>query len=562
MTDLLDRARAAYRQRDWPRACELFNAARDEDELPVDDLYALSDAAWWMGDNAEVLQSAEAAYHRYLDDRRPRRAAIAAVDIAVVHFLRGEGTAASGWISRAGRLLENEPESAEHGYLLYLLEVEGPLGGIAPAAPAAFDALMAAARQVQDLGHRHGEPTLVATGLLGEGRALIKMGRAAEGLARLDEVMLATRADTLSPPWTGNLYCQLIEAAEELGDIRRAREWTDALTRWLETMPVAIVFTGICRVHRSRVRQLTGAWDEAEREAEQVCIELANLHTAAAAKAHYQVGEIRRLRGDVDGAEHAYQEAHALGRDPQPGLALLRLAQGRADAAAASIRAALLAERNRLLRAGLRGAQVEIALAIGATDEAREAAADLKAIALQYGSCGLEVAARHATGAVLLAAGQPEEALPVLRDACRDWSELAAPYDCARVRVLLAKVYRLLGDEDSAARELQVARESFDRLGAAHDLVEEADGSGGAKPPGGLTPREIDVLAQVAAGKTNRVIARTLSISEKTVARHLANIFDKLGVKTRTAAAAFAFGHGLAPGATGSTAQRSSPTPK
>jgi DNA-binding CsgD family transcriptional regulator len=346
--------------------------------------------------------------------------------------------------------------------------------------------------------------------------------------------------------WAGNIYCHLIEAAEELGDIPRARRWTDALTQWLAAMPTAVVFSGICRVHRSRVQQLTGAWDEAEREAARVCDELAELHVAATAKAHYQVGEIRRLRGDHAGAEAAYQRAHGLGRDPQPGMALLRLAQGRTADAAASLRTALLAEANPLLRARLRSAQVDVALAAGDVDSASEAAHELATIASTFRSCGLEVAARHARGAILLATDRAEEALPVLRSACVGWSDVAVPYDCARVRVLLARTYHLLGDADAAARELDAAAAVFEQLGAAAELRHVAELRGDGTLPRGLTKREAEVLALAAAGRTNKGIARELELSERTVARHMANIFGKLGVNTRTAAAAFAFDHDLA----------------
>jgi DNA-binding CsgD family transcriptional regulator len=546
MSALLDEARAAHALRDWPRARELFGAASARGELQADDLYALSDAAWWLGDNEAVLEACERAYRAYLESEQPRRAALAALDIAAVLFLRGDGSLASGWVSRAGRLLEGQPEAAEHGYLVYLLEVEGPLGGIASSEHGAFERLLASARRVQEIGRRHGDRTLMAVGTLGEGRALVKVGHVAQGMALLDETLLAALAEELIPAWTGNIYCHLIEAAEEIGDLRRARDWTDALTRWLATMPAAVVFTGICRVHRSRVHQQSGAWDEAEREAARVCAELGGLHVAAAAKAHYQVGEIRRLRGDLAGAEAAYQEAHALGRDPQPGLALLRLSQGRAEVASVSIRTALLAERNRLVRARLLAAQVEIALATGDPDQARAASGELDGIAALYGTCGIEVTARHARGAILLAEGRPHEALPVLRDACRSWSDVDAPYDCARVRLLLVHAYRLLGDEDAAARELEVAVTALERLGAVTDLEVATELRGAREPPGGLTPREGEVLALVASGRTNKAIARELGLSERTIARHLANTFAKLGVASRTAAAAFAFEHGLA----------------
>jgi tetratricopeptide (TPR) repeat protein len=363
VTTVLEQARAAYRRRDWPLARDRFAVARANGELAADDFYCLGDAYWWLGENEACLEACGAAYRLQLATGQPRRAAIAALDIATVHFLRGEDTVGSGWLSRARRLLDGEPEAAEHGYILYLVEVEGPLGGIAPAESEATERVLAAARRVHEIGVRHGDPTLVAAAILGEGRALVRAGRVAEGLALLDEAMVAVVSDELNPAWAGNIYCNLMSAAEEVGALRRARLWTEATTRWLATLPAAVIFNGICRVHRSWVGQLTGAWSEAEREAERVCEELAGLHRRATARAHYQVGEIRRLRGDFAAAEGAYERAHGLGHDPQPGLALLRLAQGRPAAALRSIRSAVLAEPSPPVRARLRAAQVEIALA-------------------------------------------------------------------------------------------------------------------------------------------------------------------------------------------------------
>jgi ATP/maltotriose-dependent transcriptional regulator MalT len=543
---LLAEARAAYRQRNWPRAHQRFRAAWQAGEVEADDLYQASDAAWWMGDNAAFFEACEAAYRRYLESRRPRRAAIAALDLAVACFLRGDDTLGSGWMGRASRHLEGEPEAAEHGYLVYVLEVEGPLGGIAPSAAGAAESVLAAARRVQEIGRRHGDPTLVAAGMLGEGRALIKAGRVSDGLALLDETMVALLTDELNPAWAGNIYCNLMSAANHLADYRRARRWTEATTRWLAGMPVAVVFNGICRLHRARILQLGGEWDRAEEEAAQVGDELAEIFSTTAAAAHYRVAEIRRLRGDLAAAEQAYHRAHELGHDPQPGLALLRLAQGRWEAGAASLRAALVAEGDPLARARLRAAQVEIALAAGDLELADAASAELEEVAATWSSSGLEIGARYARGATLLGSGRHEEALPLLRDACRGWGEIEAPYDCARVRELLARAYELLGDTESALRERDAAGAAYARLGARVDARRIAASRQAGPLPGGLTCREAEVLTLVAAGGSNRSVARDLGISEKTVARHLANVFGKLGVGSRTAAAAFAFEHGLA----------------
>jgi DNA-binding NarL/FixJ family response regulator len=311
-------------------------------------------------------------------------------------------------------------------------------------------------------------------------------------------------------------------------------------------MPAAGPFMGICRVHRAQILQLQGDWDEAEREAVRVCRELAHFDVGTVAEAHYQLGEVYRLRGRLADAEDAYRRAHGLGRDPQPGLALLRLAQGRADAAATSIQTALTGEeRNRLVRARLCAALVEIALAIREIGVAWQAGDELMEIAGVYGSSGFEATALQARGAILFAEGQTAAALQTLRAACHCWQRLNAPYETARVRVLLARLYDALDDRDAAALELDAAAAVFDRLGAELDVKRVAALRDRPLPPGDLTEREVEVLAEVAAGKSNREVAAALFISEKTVARHLANIFTKLAVSSRTAAAAYAIEHGL-----------------
>ena len=538
--EVLEAARDAYRRRDWAAARERFAAARAAGELAAADLDALADAAWWLGDVEEASAVLEEAYRRHLEARNPGPAAMAAIGIAVNHLLRGDGVVGSGWLGRAQRALQGQPERAEHGYLLYL-ELEGALGEDDPAT------VTATARRVRDIGRRHADPNLVAAGDLFEGRALVKSGRVADGMALLDEAMLAVLSGQLGPEWAGNIYCHLMAAFSELADVRRAAEWTEATGRWLAGLPPAVLFTGICRVHRSQVLQRKGAWAQAEREADLVCQDLDGLHVAGAAEGHYQLGELRRLRGDLAGAEEAYRQAHRLGRDPQPGLALLRLAQGRTVTAAASIRAALTAvTADRLARAWLCAAQVEIALAAGDQGTAGRACDELGRTASTYGSSGLEAGALQARGAVLLAEGRPDAALPTLRAACRRWQELDAPYDAARVRVLLARAYRALGDADAAERELEEAGAVFARLGASLDAGRVAALRGRPARPGGLTGREAEVLALVASGRTNREIAEALVLSHKTVARHLSNIFAKLEVSSRTQAAAYAFEHGLA----------------
>jgi DNA-binding CsgD family transcriptional regulator len=532
-------AREAYRRCDWQAARDGFAAAASEGDLSADDAFAFADAAWWLGKVDESLAAGEQAYRRYLEGDRPERAAMAAIHIAVDLLLRGDEVVGSGWIQRAQRLLADRQDSPEHGYLTYLLEVEAALGG------PAFDAVWTSATRVADLGRRHGDANLVALGTLGQGRALVKQARTDEGLPLLDEAMLAVLAEDLSPEWAGNIYCHLMSACHELGDVRRAVAWTQATTSWLETLPAAVLFTGICRVHRSQVFQATGGWDEAELEAAKVCEDLEHIHVASAAEAHYQVGELRRLRGDLAGAETAYEEARARGRDPHPGLALLQLAQGRVEVAVAAITTAVASVEDPLARIRLRAAQVEIALAAGRPGLAEGACAEVADLAGRYRSDGFVALQRTTQGACLLARGEAEAALPSLRSACRSWRGLGMPYEAARTRVLAARACEALGDLDGARRELDAAAAAFDRLGAAGDAATVASLRGRAASPDGLTPRELDVLAEVASGSTNRDIARRLFISEKTVARHLSNIFAKLGCSSRTAAAAYAYEHGL-----------------
>jgi ATP/maltotriose-dependent transcriptional regulator MalT len=362
----------------------------------------------------------------------------------------------------------------------------------------------------------------------------------------LDEAMVATLSECLHPVWTGAIYCHLMDACRELGDVRRAVEWTEAAERWSEKLPDAGLYRGICRVHHAQVLQLQGAWDQAEREAANATAEMVRLHLGTVSGGHYEIGEIRRLRGDLAGAEEAFRRAHELGHDAQPGLALVRLAQGQFGAAAASIRAALAARASdRLGRAELLAAQIQIAVASGDPDMARAACEELEATAAAFGSSGLTAAARQCRGAMLLAAGDPSEAVTTLRGACRMWQELEAPHRAASTRVLLAKAYRALGDEDAALLELDAARAVFERLGAALDISVVAELMGRSELPVCLTEREAEVLRLVATGRSNRDIAAELFISERTVHRHVSNIFLKLGVTSRTAATAFAFEHDL-----------------
>lgn len=529
-----DSAREAFRGRQWQAAWDAFEAC---DDLDGDDLDMRAETAHWLGRASDVITSYTDAYRAHVQDGAPRRAALSAFMLAVYQRIRGESAQADAWLARAQRLLAEEDESAEHGYPLYL-RTAALMGSD-------LDAALESARSMQELGRRFDDPTLVALGVFFEGRALIKQARVKEGIALLDEAMLAVLSDELKPMWTGAIYCGLLDACHELVDLRRAREWTEATRRWCEPLPVASLYPGICRVHTAELLHQRGAWEQAEAEATAACNDLLGIDVFVVADGFYEIGEIRRRRGDLAGADDAYLRAHELGRDPQPGLALLRLAQGKTEAATSSIAAALAAfGGSRLERAPLLAAQVEIALAAGDIALAERSASEVVATAEAFESIGLRAVGHRCAGAVALAREEAVTALSALRLAVNAWQELDVPYETARARVLLSDAYRLLGDMDASARECAAARAVFVRLGADADaraLVRDPEA------PCGLTNREVEVLTLVALGRTNREIASDLYISEKTAARHVANIFLKLDVTSRSAATAFAYANNLVP---------------
>jgi DNA-binding CsgD family transcriptional regulator len=538
----LEQGREAYAKREWRDAFGALSIADRAAPLGVDDLERLATAASMVGRVDEFLTLLERAHHLYLDQGQPLRAAFCAGMIGMNLAVRGELGPAGGWFSRAQRLVEREGrDCVERGYLLVPVAFQRHAMGDHDGA---HDAAAAAA----EIGERFGDRDLVALALHLQGMARINQARLDEGLKLLDEAMVGVTAGEVSPFFTGVVYCGVIACCEEAFDARRAREWTNALTRWCELQPQMVSFTGRCLAHRAGIKQLHGAWPDALAEAQlarERCEEAMNI--PAAGQAYYQQAELHRLQGDFAAAEAAYRDANRYGREPQPGLALLRLDQGDVDAAVAAIRRTLGETAGPLKRAALLPAYAEIMLAFGDLESARDAARELGAAAAGSERGMLGAISAYTNGAVDVAAGEPESALASLRQAQNVWQELEAPYEAARVRVLVGLACRALGDEDSAILELDAARAAFEQLGAAPDVmrVDSVAARDVAGETHGLSGRELEVLRLVASGKSNREIAGTLVVSEHTVARHLQNIFHKLGVSSRTAATAFAFEHEL-----------------
>jgi ATP/maltotriose-dependent transcriptional regulator MalT len=534
----LERGRESYARKAWNDAFESLSLADGEAPLGADDLVLLAESAFMLGRDGEFLGILERAHHAYLGAGELQRAVRCAFWIGMNLALRGEMGPAGGWLGRAQRLLEREErDSVERGYLLLPASFERESAGD-------FAAAAAIAAQAAEIGEQFGDRDLFALALHAQGNMLIREGEVKKGLELLDESMVAATARELSPIVVGVVYCGVILACQEVYDVRRAKEWTAALTRWCAEQPDLVAFTGRCLVHRSEILQLQGAWRDALEEARRAAERFARqLNPRASGVALYRQGELLRLQGEFDAAEEAYRTASGHGWEPQPGLAQLRLAQGRTDAAVATIRRATGETTEPLRRAALLPAQVEILLAAGDVDAAREACAELEGLAESYESAMLGALAAHARGAVTLADGDAASALAALRSAARLWQELEAPYDDARVRVLIGLACRALGDDDAAELELAAARDTFTALGARPELARLELLT--SRTTHGLTARELEVLRLVAAGRSNREIAAALVISEHTVARHVQNIFAKLDVSSRAAAGAFAFEHGL-----------------
>jgi class 3 adenylate cyclase len=462
LDNALESGRDAVRRYAWREAYELLTAADQPGKLDADDLEGLAEAAWWNGRADRCISARERAFAIHLEAGRTRRAALDALALAKDQFGLRASAVGSAWLSRAQRLLQDEPVGVEHGYLTRLQAV------IALEGEGDFDRALHLARQTVEIGTRFGERDLIALALQDQGRALVANGQVKEGMALLDEATAAALSGELKPYTTGVIYCNLIGVCEQTADFRRAGEWTRAARRWCERLAIA-GFPGMCRVHRAEVIRLRGAWQEAELEARHAFDELREFNLEYAAEAQYLIGETRLYRGDLAEARDAFRQAHELGRDPNPGLALLHLAEGKVETAVTAIRRGLASEHRALLRGRLLPAQVLIALAAGDQATAKTASRELQETADIYGTSALKARALSARGAVAVAEGDLEAAVQMLCEALTLWREVEAPYEEAATRVTLGSAYQAGGDPEGGLLELHAAHATFARLGAVLD---------------------------------------------------------------------------------------------
>jgi len=542
-TEVLSRGRAAFDREAWSEAYELLMAADRRSPLAPEDLDRLATAAYLLGEETASAEIRTRAHTSFLARGDTARAARSAFWLAFASLDRpNQQAVASGWLGRVRRLLDDCPaECAERGFWLCASGFQKIGEGDIAYAESAFT-------EAARIGAACGDADLTALARHAEGRVLLRHHQTARGLAMFDEVMVAITCGEVGPMVAGVVYCSVIGACHEVFDLRRAQEWTTMLASWCAAHPDMMPFSGSCLVRRSELLQFHGAWAESLDEATRACERTAHAsgqHDAGAA--WYQLGEMHRLRGAVEDAEAAYRRAAMAGRTPEPGLALLRLAQGQTTAAAMGIQRALAEMRSPRRRIDVLRAAVEIQLQAGDIASAAAAADQLAALTSELTAPFLLAAAAGARGAIALAGGDVDGALTALRTGSALWQDVDAPYELARTRAQIGAAYLRLGDEEGARMEFEAAQEVFERIGAAPDATQMAErlAHWSRQPPSGLTGRELDVLRLVATGRTNRDIARELAIAEKTVARHISNIFLKLDLSSRSAATAYAYEHKL-----------------
>jgi DNA-binding CsgD family transcriptional regulator len=551
----LDQARDLHLQARWAEACTEFAAADRIKPLGVQDLELLAEAQQVLGRGDEAVQTLRRAYRARIEAGEVEQAITSAFWLWQALIINAEFARANGWVAHVRRLAGKRPADERAAEEPTHEDGPTPIDGngwllvtdaYSLVAAADYDRAVHLLARAAEVASRRGQTDLVAFATTMWGRALVKAGRLKEGLSRLDEAMLAVIDRDTSPRATSLLYCSAIATCHEVREFARAREWTLALGTWLDSLPALDgAYFGNCRIYRSYLMCLCGDWREALDEVALVCRDLSGGYgRLIAGHAFYQLGEMHRLLGNPE-AQEDYRRAGELGAPTQPGLALLRLAQDDIDRAVLGIRRALTETQGQLERLELLAACVTITLAAGDVDQAKAATAELAGIAEVYDTAGVQAEIAAARGAVALAEGDAATALPLLRSAAQSWRQIEAPHEVATLSVLIALACRSLGDEDAAQLELETARAIFVRLGARPDLhrVETLLHPTQPGDTHGLSAREIEVLKLVAAGRTNHAIATELFLSERTVHRHVSNIFNKLGVNSRTAAASYGIQH-------------------
>jgi DNA-binding CsgD family transcriptional regulator len=522
----------------WTETYKRLLKDDQEHGLEPKELETFALAAYLTGRDTESFQILERAYHGYLDNKNPERAVRCAFWLGLMLMQARERARSSGWIARGERLLSDEqvPDCAEKGLLLIPAALGSLYSGHADKAQELFE-------QIAAIGVQFGDADLIALGRLGHGQAMVQQGEVAKGIKLLDETMITVETEEVFPVVNGIVYCAAIETCRRVWDMRRAQEWTSALTRWCDAQPDIVPFRGQCLVHRAEIIQFHGEWLKALEETRHAC-ELLKRPPGepATGEAYFRKAEMHRLLGDFEEAEDSYHEAAKWGRKPQPGLALLRLAQGQNDAAVTSIRNTLKETKDTKKRAELLPAVVSIMISVKQYGEALEATKELSGIAREFDAPYLYAISSYCQGAVSLAEGDVQLALENLHEALKFWISLNLPYESALTRELIGIVYRELNDKDNSDAELAAAQWIFEQLGAipALERVNRLLNRKRSHETHGLTLRELQVLHGVASGKSNKSVAGELFISERTVDRHVSNIFNKLGVSSRVEATAFA----------------------
>lgn len=527
--DMLVGARLAHSRRDWRASYAGFTRASELGPLDTDDLDAMAVAAWRLGRAKESARIAELVFTQ-LSRKDATAAGMKAAEVALAWLTRGDMNIGAAWMSRARRLLDGAPESTAHGYLAYLTAIHAVL-------LRDLDELPVRVRELREICSRLDDSALTALALVAQGLEAILGGRMAEAYRLIDEAMLPVLADQVPIEWAGEIYCVVLHHCHKVADLPRMRAWTQSMEQWCD-LAGSVPEGGVCEVHRLQLQDGTDDYRQIEERLLTVSNSLAPVNGWAAAEGFYQLGEVRRLLGDFDGALTAFAKVRDLGMEPQPGEALLRCRQGDTQAAWSGLRVALVGQQGIDRMRLLRGA-VQVALAREALDEAESHCRELEAGASAYGTPGFKAWASHARGSVLVRRGEFEAALESLKSALPEYRSQQCRYEMAEVYELMAQAHRGLGDEHTAAADAATADSIYDQLGV------EPAGICGPATHGRLTKRELEVLTRIARGATNRLVAQQMFISEKTVSRQLANIFAKLEVSSRTAAVAWAHENNL-----------------